>query len=309
MRALPPTEQRNPLSTDLDELSTIEMLRLMNRLDATIPTVIAEALPQLAQTVDHITAILAAGGRLFYQGAGTSGRLAVLDAVELLPTFSVPAGMVVGLLAGGSMAMMHSVEGAEDDAELGRRDLIAQKFCAKDMLIGVAASGRTPYVLGGLTYANELGAQTAVVVCNPASPMAAVAGIAIEIVTGPEVLTGSTRLRAGTATKLVLNMLSTGAMVKLGKVYGNLMIDVQPTNAKLRQRAIRIVTEITGVDATTAEALLHDAGWQVKTAVVMGLAGVDAVEAQQRLQHSNGHVRTALQKTVHPPDPRSITPN
>lgn len=294
MKAVPPTEQRHPLSTELDQLPTLEMLRLMNRLDATIPTVIAEVLPQIAQTVDQITTTLAAGGRLFYQGAGTSGRLAVLDAVELLPTFSVPAGLVVGLLAGGSAAMMRSVEGAEDNAELGRRDLVGQNFNAKDMLVGVAASGRTPYVLGGLAHANELGALTAVVVCNPASPMAAAAGIAIEIVTGPEVLTGSTRLRAGTATKLVLNMLSTSAMVKLGKVYGNLMVDVQPTNTKLRQRAIRIVTEITGVDAPAAEALLQDADWQVKTAVVMGLTGLDAATAQARLQQSHGHVRTTL---------------
>lgn len=294
MRALPPTEQRNPLSTELDQLPTLEMLRLMNRLDATIPAVIAEVLPQIAQTVDQITTTLAAGGRLFYQGAGTSGRLAVLDAVELIPTFSAPAGMVVGLLAGGSAAMMRSVEGAEDDADQGRHDLVAQHFSAQDMLVGVAASGRTPYVLGGLAYAHELGAPTAVVVCNPASPMAAAAGVAIEVVTGPEVLTGSTRLRAGTATKLVLNMLSTGAMVKLGKVYGNLMVDVQPTNAKLRQRAIRIVTEITGVEDTAAEALLQAANWQVKTAVVMGLTGVDATTAQQRLQQSQGHVRAAL---------------
>lgn len=295
MRVLPPTEQRNPLSTELDQLPTLEMLRLMNRLDATIPAVIAEALPSIAQTVDQIAATLAAGGRLFYQGAGTSGRLAVLDAVELRPTFSAPAGMVIGLLAGGSAAMMRSVEGAEDDAALGRSDLVEQNFCAKDMLVGVAASGRTPYVLGGLGYASELGAPTAAVVCNPASPMAAVAGIAIEIVTGPEVLTGSTRLRAGTATKLVLNMLSTSAMVKLGKVYGNLMVDVQPTNAKLRQRAIRIVTEITGVSDSEAEMLLQKAGWQVKTAVVMGLSGIDAHTAQRRLAQSHGHVRAALQ--------------
>lgn len=294
MKALPPTEQRNPLSTELDQLPTLAMLRLMNHLDAAIPAVIAEVLPVIAQTVDQIVVTLTAGGRLFYQGAGTSGRLAALDAVELIPTFSAPAGMVVGLLAGGSAAMMRSVEGAEDNAELGRRDLVAHGFSAQDMLVGVAASGRTPYVLGGLDYANELGAPTAVVVCNPASPMAAVAGLAIEVVTGPEVLTGSTRLRAGTATKLVLNMLSTGAMVKLGKVYGNLMVDVQPTNAKLRQRAIRIVTEITGVDTSAAETLLQAAGWQVKTAVVMGLAGVDASTAQQRLQQSQGHVRAAL---------------
>lgn len=295
MAGAPPTEQRNPLSTDLDTLPTLEVLRLMNQLDATIPTVIAECLPVIAQTVDQITERLAAGGRLFYQGAGTSGRLAVLDAVELLPTFSAPPGMVIGLIAGGHTAMLRAVEGAEDNADLGRLDLVEQHFTAADMLIGVAASGRTPYVLGGLHYAKTIGAPTAAVVCNPQSSMAAVADLAIEIVTGPEVLTGSTRLRAGTATKLVLNMLSTCAMVKLGKVYGNLMVDVQPTNAKLRQRAIHIVTEITGVDAAAAETLLQAAGWQVKTAVVMGLADIDATEAQRRLQQSSGRVRTAIQ--------------
>lgn len=295
MAGAPPTEQRNPLSTDLDTLSTLEMLRLMNRLDATIPTVIAECLLVIAKTVDQISTSLAAGGRLFYQGAGTSGRLAVLDAVELLPTFSAPPGMVVGLIAGGHTAMFRAVEGAEDSAELGRQDLVEQHFTVQDMLIGVAASGRTPYALGGLHYAKELGASTAAVVCNPSSPMAVVADLAIEIVTGPEVLTGSTRLRAGTATKLVLNMLSTCAMVKLGKVYGNLMVDVQPTNVKLRQRAIHIVTEITGVDAAAAETLLQAAGWQVKTAVVMGLADIDATEAQHRLRESGGHIRTAIQ--------------
>ena len=218
------------------------------------------------------------GGRLFYQGAGTSGRLAVLDAAELLPTFRIPPGQVIGLIAGGPTAMVHSVEGAEDSRAEGEADLVAHNFNSRDMLIGVAASGRTPYVLGGLAYANELGAITGCVVCNPDSPIAAAAQIAIEVITGPELLTGSTRLRAGTATKLVLNMLSTCAMVKLGKVYENLMVDVQPTNAKLRQRATRIVCEITGVDGTEAAQLLEEAGWQVKTAVVMGSAGVDAVE-------------------------------
>lgn len=291
----PPTEQRNPLSAELDKLATLEMVRLLNRLDATIPAVIAETLPQIAQTIDQITTTLATGGRLFYQGAGTSGRLAVLDAVELLPTFSIPPDRVIGLIAGGATAMLRSVEGAEDDAEQGKCDLQEHTFCGQDMLVGVAASGRTPYVLGGLHYAREIGAPTAVVVCNPASPLATAADIAIEVVTGPEVLTGSTRLRAGTATKLVLNMLSTCAMVKLGKVYGNLMVDVRPTNAKLRQRAMRIVTEITGVDPAAAETLLQEAGWQVKTAVVMGLAGIDAAEAQRRLEQCGGRVRTAIQ--------------
>lgn len=291
---LPPTEQRNPLSTDLDQLSTIELLRLMNRLDAQVPLVIAEALPLIAQVADQMTATLAAGGRLFYQGAGTSGRLAVLDAAELIPTFNAPPGLVIGLLAGGPAAMIHSLEGGEDNAEQGRLDLAAHQFSAQDMLIGIAASGRTPYVLGGLRYAADMGARHAVIVCNPHSEMAAAAPLAIEIVTGPEVLTGSTRLRAGTAQKLVLNMLSTCAMVKLGKTYGNFMVDVQPTNGKLRQRATRIVAEITGLAFDAAQDLLVQANWQTKTAVVMGLAGIDVEEAIERLARSKGRVREAL---------------
>ena len=278
----------------LDSLPTLELVRLMNQLDATLPLVVAQALPQIAKTVDAIAATLASGGRLFYQGAGTSGRLAVLDAVELRPTFSTPPGLVIGLIAGGEGALVKSVEGAEDSRALGEADLRAHDFGRQDMLIGVAASGRTPYVLAGLDYANHLGAVTGCVVCNPASPIAAAAQLPIEVVTGPEVLTGSTRLRAGTVTKLVLNMLSTGAMVKLGKVYENLMVDVQPTNAKLRERATRIVAEITGVEAAAAEQLLAAANWQVKTAVVMGLAGVDATEATARLVTSQGRVREAI---------------
>lgn len=292
--SLPPTEQRNPLSANLDDLSTLEILRLFNRLDATVPVAVAEALPQIAQVVDQATATLASGGRLFYQGAGTSGRLAVLDAVELLPTFSLEPGYVIPLLAGGDAALTRSVEGAEDDEALGRQDLVRHHFAQQDMLIGLAASGRTPYVLGGLRYATEIGAPTAAMVCNPGSPMATAAAVAIEVITGPEALTGSTRLRAGTAQKLVLNMVSTGVMVKLGKVYGNLMVDVQPTNQKLRERAVRIVQEITGLDPAAARTLLERANWRVKTAVVMELAGVDGEEAARRLAASGGLVRGAV---------------
>ena len=300
---LPTTEARHPLSRDFDGMATLAMVRLMNQLDATIPTVIAEALPQIATTIDAIVPTLEGGGRLFYQGAGTSGRLAVLDAAELLPTFSAPPGLVVGLIAGGEKAMVRSVEGAEDSPEQGKADLEAHDFSSRDMLIGVAASGRTPYVLGGLAHANQLGATTGCIVCNPGSAIAAAARFPIEVVTGPEVVTGSTRLRAGTATKLVLNMLSTCAMAKLGKVYGNFMVDVQPTNQKLRQRATRIVDEITGVGATEAKTLLEAAEWQVKTAVVMGLAGVDAAEAKTRLAASQGRVREAVEivKSESPP--------
>ncbi len=292
---LPATEARHPLSAQLDAMPTLAMLRLMNQLDATIPLAIAEALPQIATVVDAITDTLEQGGRLFYQGAGTSGRLAVLDAAELLPTFGTPPGVVIGLIAGGERAMVHAVEGAEDSGEAGQADLMAHDFSGADMLVGVAASGQTPYVLGGLGYANQQGANTACVVCSPDSPIAAAAAMPITVITGPEILTGSTRLRAGTATKLVLNMLSTCAMVKQGKVYENLMVDVQPTNAKLRLRAQRIVSEITGVDHGAAAALLTAADWQVKVAVVMGLADVDATEATARLSQSRGRVREAVQ--------------
>ncbi|MFN8493623.1 MAG: N-acetylmuramic acid 6-phosphate etherase [Caldilineaceae bacterium] len=291
---LPPTEQRNPLSNRLDQLSTISLVALMNQLDAQVPQVIAGVLPQIAEVIDQITAALSAGGRLFYQGAGTSGRLAVLDAAELIPTFSAPPDLVIGLLAGGPEAMVHSIEGAEDDEALGQQDLIDHQFSTQDMVIGIAASGRTPYVLGGLRYAAELGAKSAAIVCNPNSPMAAAAPIAIEIITGPELLTGSTRLKAGSAQKMVLNMLSTCAMVKLGKVYENLMVDVQPTNSKLRQRATRIVAEITGLEPAVAHELLQQANWQTKTAVVMGLANVNVAEATARLHASGGRVREAL---------------
>ncbi len=294
MSQLPPTEARNPLSDQLDTLPTLDLLRLMNRLDATIPLVIAECLPQIATTVEQAAATLQRGGRLFYQGAGTSGRLAVLDAVELLPTFSLPPGIVIPLLAGGEKALVRSVEGAEDDEALGRSDLAAHQFSKQDMLIGLAASGRTPYVLGGLRYAAELGALSVAIVCNPQSAMAAAASLAIELVTGPEVLTGSTRMRAGTAQKLVLNMISTSVMVKMGKVYGNLMVDVQPTNQKLRARAVRIVVESTGVAAETAQTLLEQADWQVKTAVVMALTGGDATTARAQLAAHQGHIRAAI---------------
>ncbi len=294
MPPLSPTEQRNPLSHNLDALSPLDLARLINRLDADVPLAVAECLPQIAQVIKRVGDVLANGGRLFYLGAGTSGRLAVLDAVELVPTFGIDPTQVVGLIAGGAAAMMRSVEGAEDDAEQGRRDLAAHNFSARDALIGVAASGRTPYVAGGLGWARESGAFTAAVACNPGSAIGEIAEVAIEVVVGPEVLTGSTRLRAGTAQKLVLNTISTGVMVRLGKVYENLMIDVQPTNAKLRERAVRIVATVTDESVEAARSLLDGADWQVKTAVVMGLVEVGADEARRRLTASGGRVRGAI---------------
>ncbi len=294
MLSLPSTEQRNPLSHDLDALSPLEMARLINRLDADVPLAVAECLPQIALVIERVSDVMSSGGRLFYLGAGTSGRLAVLDAVELVPTFGIDPAQVVGLLAGGAAAMMRSVEGAEDDAEQGRRDLEAHEFSARDALIGVAASGRTPYVAGGLRWARGLGAFTAAIACNPGSLIGEIAEVAIEVVAGPEVLTGSTRLRAGTAQKLVLNTISTSVMVRQGKVYENLMIDVQPTNAKLRDRAARIVATVTGEALEAAQSLLEAADWEVKTAVVMGLAEVGADEARARLAASGGRVRGAV---------------
>ncbi|MBX2997614.1 MAG: N-acetylmuramic acid 6-phosphate etherase [Caldilineaceae bacterium] len=294
--SLPPTEQSNPLSAEMDSLSALDFARLMNRIDAAVPLAIAEVLPQIARAIEIIAAQIAAGGRLFYQGAGTSGRLGVLDATELVPTFSFPRQRAIALIAGGDAAVVGSVERAEDSVAQGRADLEAHAFSAADILIGIAASGRTPYVIGGLNYAAEIGASTIAVVCNPDSPVAAAADVPIEIVTGPEILTGSTRLKAGTAQKMVLNMLSTGAMVQLGKVYGNLMVDVQPTNEKLEDRAIRIVDAITGVGRTEARRLLKASGWSVKTAAVMGLAEVDADEARRRLDASGGRVRHAVSR-------------
>ncbi|MEM7539293.1 MAG: N-acetylmuramic acid 6-phosphate etherase [Chloroflexota bacterium] len=288
------TEQRNLASTHLDSLSTLNMVRLFNQQDAHVPLAIAAVLPQIAQAADWFADTLRNDGRVFYQGAGTSGRLAVLDAAELLPTFGVGRDQVVALLAGGQDALTTSIEGAEDSTEQGQRDLMQHGFSRHDMLIGIAASGRTPYTLAGLTYAHEVGAQTVALVCNSNTPMSDVADLAIEALTGPEILTGSTRLKAGTAQKLVLNTISTCAMVKLGKVYGNLMVDVQPTNAKLQQRSIRIVMESTGISADTAEQLLNEADWGVKTAVVMALADVDAIEAKLRLANHQGFVRQAI---------------
>ncbi len=292
--ALPLTEQRNPASADLDTLSTLEICRLINRQDAQVPLAVAEVLPQIAAAADLVTQSLAAGGRLFYQGAGTSGRLGVLDASELLPTYNVDPGRTIGLIAGGNAALTHSIEDAEDDPAQGQADLAAHHFGRRDVLVGIAASGRTPYVLGGMRYARSLGAPVIALVCAPDSPMTAVADVAIVVQTGPEVVTGSTRMKAGTAQKLVLNMLSTTTMVKLGKVYGNLMVDVRPTNRKLRDRAQRIVAEAASIPPAEAARLLESCGWEVKTAVVMALLGISAEEARRRLDMHAGQIRRAV---------------
>ncbi|CAI1885440.1 N-acetylmuramic acid 6-phosphate etherase [Serratia proteamaculans] len=288
------SETRNPATMGLDEMSTLEMVSCFNREDRKVPEAIEKVLPAIAQAVDLAAAALRAGGRLIYLGAGTSGRLGVLDASECPPTFGVPHGMVIGLIAGGPGALLKAVEGAEDDAALGEADLVALDLTATDMVVGLAASGRTPYVIGALRYARQLGCATAAISCNPDSPIAHEAQVAISPVVGPEALTGSTRLKSGTAQKLVLNMLSTGAMVKLGKVYENLMVDVKATNVKLVDRACRIVVEATGAERSQAEAALTQTGFEVKPAILMILADIDAEEAQQRLQQHDGYLRAAL---------------
>ncbi|QHA88387.1 N-acetylmuramic acid 6-phosphate etherase [Serratia rhizosphaerae] len=288
------SETRNPETMTLDEMSTLEMVTCFNREDRKVPQAIAAVLPEIAQAVDLAAAALQAGGRLIYLGAGTSGRLGVLDASECPPTFGVPHGVVVGLIAGGPGALLKAVEGAEDDAALGERDLQGLTLTPTDMVVGLAASGRTPYVIGALRYARQLGCPTAAISCNPDSPIAAEAQVAISPLVGPEALTGSTRMKSGTAQKLVLNMISTGAMVKWGKVYQNLMVDVKATNVKLVDRACRIVVEATGAERSLAETALAQTDFEVKPAILMLLAGISAEEAQRRLQAHHGYLRAAL---------------
>jgi N-acetylmuramic acid 6-phosphate etherase len=295
MTTLPPTEQRNPASLHLDKLPTYELAALFNREDARAVQAVGDVVPDIARGIEMISAVLESGGRWFLVGAGTSGRLALLDAMELEPTFNLPPGLVIPILAGGPAAAVGSTEDVEDDAERGATDLRDQGLTAQDIVLGVAASGRTPYVLGALGYARSIGAASVALACNPLSAIGAVADLAIEPIPGPEVLTGSTRLKAGTTQKMVLNILSTGVMVRLGKVYSNLMVDVKPTNSKLRRRAVRIVSEVADLDAVYAEQLLAAAGGEVKTAVVMALTGGTAESARARLAAGRGHVRRALE--------------
>lgn len=288
------SETRNPATMALDQLPTLEMMHAFNQEDRKVPEAIAQVLPAIAEAVDLATASLQAGGRLIYLGAGTSGRLGVLDASECPPTFGVPHGLVIGLIAGGPGALLKAVEGAEDDPALGEADLKALDLTAVDMVIGLAASGRTPYVIGALRYARDVGCRTAAISCNPQSPIAQEAQVAISPVVGPEALTGSTRLKSGTAQKLVLNMISTGVMVKLGKVYQNLMVDVKATNVKLLDRACRIVVEATGAEREKARQALVLADNEVKPAILMLLANIDVAAARERLKQHNGYLREAL---------------
>lgn len=284
------TETRNPASGEIDQLPTLEMLRVINQEDQQVALAVSQLLPEITHAVDAIAAAFDKGGRLVYIGAGTSGRLGILDASECPPTYGVSAEQVIGLIAGGHKAILQAVENAEDDAELGAQDLKNIQFCADDVLVGIAASGRTPYVLGAMAHARTVGATVCSISCNPGSPLAKAADISMVAVVGPEIVTGSSRMKAGTAQKLILNMLSTGAMIRTGKVYGNLMVDVEATNAKLVERQKRIVMEATDCDRATAERALTEADNHCKTAIVMILAGLSADEARTRLQSSNGFI-------------------
>ena len=287
------TETRNPASSVIDRLSTAEMLAVINQADREIPNAVAEVIPEITKAVDAIVDRLRKQGRLFYIGAGTSGRLGVLDASECPPTFNVPASLVQGIIAGGDRALRNSVERAEDDPEQGRKDLEARGFSTGDVLVGIAASGRTPYVLGAMAYAESLGALTIGLSCTPDSKVARAAEIAITPMPGPEIITGSTRMRAGTATKLVLNMISTAVMIRLGYVYGNLMVNVQPTNGKLADRARRIIATIAGISNEEAGRLLDESG-SVRVAIIMHKFGIGRSDAEARLNAAQGSLRAAL---------------
>ena len=289
------TEGRNPASQNIDELSTEAMLRVINDEDKKVALAVEAIVPQIAAAVDAICAAFQAGGRLIYCGAGTSGRLGILDASECPPTFGTPREQVIGLIAGGHTAILQAVENAEDNREQGAQDLKDIHFSRHDVLVGIAASGRTPYVLGALAYANELGATTVSLTCNPGSAMSQVAAIALTPVVGPEVVTGSSRMKAGTAQKLVLNMLTTGSMIRSRKVYGNLMVDVEATNQKLVQRQVNIVMQATDCDEATASAALTACGGHCKTAILMVLADLAADEAKALLSQHQGFIRQALQ--------------
>ena len=290
------TEKRNSNTKDIDKVSTLEMVKKINCEDKLVACAVEKELPQIAEAIDKIADAMNNGGRLIYCGAGTSGRLGILDASECPPTYGVSSELVQGIIAGGIEAIFKAKEGAEDSKELCVEDLNNMNFTNKDVLVGIAASGRTPYVIGGLEYANSIGAVTVGVTCNPQSEIASVAKIAISPVVVPEVITGSTRMKAGTAQKMVLNLLSTGAMVRTGKVYGNLMVDVKATNEKLVERAKHIVMEATEVDREKAEAVLEETNYDVKLSILMIMANLSKEEGKELLEKNNGYIAKALSK-------------
>lgn len=289
-----PTEQINPAWADLDLKSSLEIAQIINSEDAKVVPAVAQALPQIARAIDWIAEALANGGRLIYVGTGTSGRIAALDASECPPTFDVPPSTVQFVMAGGERALARAVEADEDSRELGAREIRKKKIRKKDVVVGIAASGRTPFTVAAVEFARRVGAKTIAVTCNPGSPLEATADLGIVVETGPEVVAGSTRMKAGTAEKMVLNMLTTGAMVRLGYVYGNLMANLHQKNTKLTERAIMIVQQAVGIDRHQARAALNRAGSDVPVAIVMAKAGVSKVKAVNYLKAAKGHVRRAI---------------
>ncbi|UJF14684.1 N-acetylmuramic acid 6-phosphate etherase [Jeotgalibaca sp. MA1X17-3] len=290
------TEQQNQKSLKIDRVSTKEMLEMMNDEDLTVSKSVRKEIPTISKIVDLVYTSLENGGRLFYIGAGTSGRLGVLDASECPPTFGVSYELVQGLIAGGEKAILKAQEGVEDQPEEGKKDLISRNLTSKDVVIGIAASGRTPYVTGALNYAKEIGASSASISCVSKAKISEAADIALEIITGPEIITGSTRLKAGTAQKMILNMITTSVMIKLGKVYQNYMVDLQPTNKKLVSRAQEMIRDITGVDQSKAIELYEAANGHVKTAIMMELGGFSADCARKQLELNKGHISRAIRK-------------
>lgn len=289
------TESRNQNTLNIDKVSTLEMVKIINNEDKKVAIAVENELPQISEAIDGIVERINRGGRLIYIGAGTSGRLGILDASECPPTYGVSEELVQGIIAGGTEAIFRAKEGAEDSKELAIEDLKVKNLTENDTVVGLAASGRTPYVIGGLEYANKIGALTVSVTCNGDSEVSKVAKISIAPVVGAEVVTGSTRLKSGTAQKLVLNMLSTGTMIKLGKVYGNLMVDVRATNEKLVERAKRIVCEATGVEKSQAEEVLSETNFDVKLAIFMILSGLNITQAKEKLSASKGYIARAME--------------
>lgn len=287
------SEARNPETLQIDLMSTPDILAVMNAEDQNVPPAVRRTLPEIALAVDRIVEAFRVGGRLIYIGAGTSGRLGVLDASECPPTFGVPEGMVIGMIAGGDRALRHPIEGAEDDPDEGRRDLERVGLAPRDVVVGIAVSGRTPYVIGGLNYARTVGATTVALSCNPDSAIARLADIAISPVVGPEAVTGSTRLKSGTAQKLVLNMLTTASMIRIGKTYENLMVDLSVSNQKLAARAIRILIEVADCTADEAAGYLERSGNNVKLAILMALTGMAKPAAERALRDADGFLRRA----------------
>jgi N-acetylmuramic acid 6-phosphate etherase len=294
------TELANKKTKDIDRLPTLEIVARINQEDARVPRAIRKVLPQVAQAVDLAVECIRRGGRVFYFGAGTSGRIGVLDASELPPTYNTPPDLVQGVIAGGDSALRRSAEAAEDDIQAGYQVARQAGVKAGDVIVAITASGGAPWVLGVAQQARRQGARVIALVCSPGGPLEALADIVIAPIVGPEVIAGSTRMKAGSAQKMVLNMLSTATMIRLGKVYGNLMVDVRASNQKLRQRAVSIVQQITGVDKDTAISKLSETGYEVKPALVMLLADVDLSEARRRLDSADGLIRNALESPIEP---------